>query len=72
ATAYSGDAVPTTADYTGRGRRPTPKYPDEPLTCKDLIIAAGRDNCRQITWRHGSRRTPTNPDAELSGQFSVL
>lgn len=70
--AYPDDAVPTTADYSGRGRRPTPKYPDEPLTCKDLILAAGRDNCQQITWRHGSKPSPANPDATLSATFSIL
>jgi SRSO17 transposase len=33
--AHRGDTVPETAPYTGKGRRPTPRYP-KPSSCKDL------------------------------------
>jgi SRSO17 transposase len=72
ATAHPGDAVPVTAAYTGRGRPPRPAYPDPPVTFKDLVLAAGRGSTRPVTWRHGSRRTKTNPTAAMRSHFLRL
>ena len=72
ATAHPGDAVPVTPPYTGRGRPPRPAYPDPPVTFKDLVIAAGRDSARQVTWRRGSRRTTSNPTAAMRSRFLRL
>lgn len=38
--AQPGDAVPTTAPYSGRGRRRTPRYPDKPSTLRGLVLNA--------------------------------
>lgn len=41
--AHHGDAVPHTPPRSGgRGRPPTSQYRDEPESCKDLVVAAGR------------------------------
>jgi SRSO17 transposase len=72
ATAHPGHAAPVTAPYTGRGRPPKPAYPDPPVTFKGLVLAAGRDTARQVTWRQGSRRTKTNPTAAMRSHFLRL
>jgi SRSO17 transposase len=72
ATARPGDAVPVTADYTGRGRPPKPAYPDPPVTFKQLILAAGRNRVRQLTWRHGTRASPTNRQARMRSHFLAM
>jgi SRSO17 transposase len=69
ATAQPGDAVPVTAGYTGRGRPPKPAYPDPPVTFKRLVLAAGRNRVRQLTWRHGTRASPTNRQAKMRSHF---
>jgi SRSO17 transposase len=72
ATAHPGDAVPVTPPHTGRGRPPKPAYPDPPATFKDLVLAAGQASARQVTWRHGSRRTSSNPTAAMRSHFLRL
>jgi SRSO17 transposase len=72
ATAHPGDAVPLTPAYSGRGRPPRPAYPDPPVTFKQLVLAAGRDTVRQVTWRRGSRRSTSNPDAAMRSHFLRL
>jgi len=72
ATAHSADAVPVTPSYTGRGRPPKPAYPDPPATFKDLVLAAGQASARQVTWRHGSRRTSSNPTAAMRSHLLRL
>jgi len=72
ATAHHGDAVPVTPPYSGRGRPPRPAYPDPPVTFKDLVLAAGRDPARPVTWRQGSRRTTSNPTAAMRSHFVRL
>ncbi|MEV0733356.1 IS701 family transposase [Polymorphospora sp. NPDC050346] len=71
ATAHPGDATPTTPAHTGRGRPPRPAYPDPPATLKALVLAARR-RVRPVTWRHGSRPTPANPDAAMRSHFLRL
>jgi SRSO17 transposase len=72
ATAQPGDAVPVTPGYTGRGRPPKPAYPDPPVTFKRLVMAAGRDTVRQVTWRHGTRTTATNRTAAMRSHFLAM
>ena len=72
ATAYPADAQPVTAPYTGRGRPPTPSYPDKPSTFKQLALAAGRRAARQITWRQGTKATKGNPTAKIRSRFLAI
>jgi SRSO17 transposase len=72
ATCHPGDAIAVTAPCTGRGRPPRPAYPDPPVTFKTLALAVGRGSARPVTWRHGSRRTKTNPTAAMRSHFLRL
>jgi SRSO17 transposase len=72
ASAYAGDAVPVTAAYGGRGRRPVPGYPGKPANLRELALAAGRGRLRQVTWRHGTRTTATNPTAAMRSRFMAI
>ncbi|WP_101377025.1 IS701 family transposase [Saccharopolyspora spinosa] len=71
-TAHSGDAVPVTAAYSGRGRRPVPRYPDPPSALRELALGAGRGSLRQVTWRQGSKKTAGNPTAKMTSRFLAL
>lgn len=70
--AYSADAVPQTAPYAGRGRPPTPRYPDPHQSCRDLAVAAGRAALKTVTWRHGTKTDPDNPAAAMRSRFLAL
>jgi SRSO17 transposase len=72
ATAHPGEAVPATAPSTGRGRPPKPRYPDEPVTLRELALAAGRGACRRVTWRNGSKKTKDNPTAAMRSHFLAI
>lgn len=72
ATAHPGDAVPTTPSWVGRGRPPTPRYPDQHVTLRDLALAAGRRACRRVTWRTGSKKTKDNPTAAMRSHFLAI
>ncbi|WP_079162334.1 IS701 family transposase [Streptomyces nodosus] len=39
----------------GIGRPPVATYPDKPMTVKELVIEAGRQAARPVSWREGSR-----------------
>lgn len=54
-TAHPGHARPATPPCQGTGRPPTAKYPDKPQAVKNLVIAAGRQAARPVSWREGSR-----------------
>lgn len=71
--AYPVDAVPETLPYTpGRGRRPVPRYREQPSNLKALAIAAGRPALRPVTWRHGTKKTQGNPTAKMRSRFMAL
>jgi SRSO17 transposase len=70
--AHRSDAVPVIASYTGRGRKPTPRYPDKPATLRELVLDAGRASLRQVTWRQGSKKTSGNPTAKMRSRFLAL
>jgi SRSO17 transposase len=72
ANAYPADAVPVARPYGGRGRPPKPGYPGKPSTLRELALAAGRDALRQVTWRHGTRTSPTNPTAAIRSRFMAI
>jgi SRSO17 transposase len=63
--AQPADAVPVASEYQGRGRPPVPRYPEKPVSLKDLVLAAGRRQVRTVGWREGDR-------GPLSSQFIAL
>jgi hypothetical protein len=46
---------PTTAPYTGMGRRPRPRYYDKPSSLASLALQAGQEACVELIWRRGSK-----------------
>ena len=63
--AQPADAVPVAPEYQGRGRPPVPRYPEKPVSLKDLVLAAGRHQVRTVGWREGDR-------GPLTSQFIAL
>jgi SRSO17 transposase len=53
--AYPEQAQPTTAPYSGRGRRPRPRYRHKPASLKQLAVAAGQQACIDLIWRRASK-----------------
>jgi SRSO17 transposase len=53
--AYPEQVHPTTAPYTGRGRRPRPRYRDRPPSLTQLALAAGPQAGIELIWRRGSK-----------------
>ena len=58
--AQPGDALVDTPPWAGTGRPPKPGYLDSPSNLRSLALVAGRQALHQVTWRHGSRKTPRN------------
>ncbi|MER6714724.1 IS701 family transposase [Streptomyces sp. NPDC000877] len=54
-TAHPGHAQPITPPYQGIGRPPVATYPDKPVTVKELVMQAGPQAARPVSWREGSR-----------------
>ena len=63
--AHPADAIPVAPAYQGRGRPPVPRYPDKPVSLKDLVLAASREQVHTVGWREGDR-------GPLAGQFIAL
>src|SRR3954469_25933439 len=59
-TAHAHDAVPELKPYSGRGRRPLPRYRTAPVGLHAHVMTAGRDAVQQVTWREGSRGPMTS------------
>ena len=53
--AYPEQARPTVAPYTGRGRRPQPRYRERPCSLKQLALTAGQSAGVEVIWRRGSK-----------------
>jgi SRSO17 transposase len=53
--AYPEQVHPTAAPYSGKGRRPRPRYHDTPSSLKELALAAGQQACVDLIWRRGSK-----------------
>jgi SRSO17 transposase len=64
--AYPEHIIPTTAPRVeGRGRPPKPRYREDPVSLKDLALAAGRQTAVSVTWREGTR-------GEMTSQFLAI
>jgi SRSO17 transposase len=63
--AHPTDAAPVTPTYRGRGRPPTARYPDRPSSLRALVLQAGADAARPVSWREGDR-------GPLTSRFVVL
>jgi SRSO17 transposase len=59
-TAHAQGVVPTLKPYSGRGRRPRPRYRTRPMGLREHALAAGHHAARQVTWREGSRGPMTS------------
>jgi SRSO17 transposase len=53
--AYPEHVHPVTAPYSGKGRRPRPRYHHQPSSLADLAMAAGEQACVELVWRRGSK-----------------
>ncbi len=53
--AYAEQAEPTRPAYSGRGRRPTARYREQPSSLRELAVAAGKRRAVGLSWREGSR-----------------
>jgi SRSO17 transposase len=63
--AQPADAVAVVPAYRGRGRPPTARYPDKPVSLKALVLAVGREHVHTVGWREGDRSL-------LSSQFIAI
>ena len=63
--AQPADATPIVPEYQGRGRPRTARYPDKPLSLRELVLAAGREQVRTVGWREGDR-------GPLASQFIAI
>ena len=64
-TAHTEAAVPQLRPYSGRGRRPQPRYRTRPVGLREHALTAGREAALSLTWREGSR-------APLTSHFLAL
>jgi SRSO17 transposase len=53
--AYPEQVHPVAAPYSGKGRRPRPRYHDQPSSLKQLATSAGQQAGVALVWRRGSR-----------------
>ena len=53
--AYPEQVRPTVAPYSGRGRRPRPRYHQRPCSLEELALHAGQQACTDLVWRRGSK-----------------
>jgi SRSO17 transposase len=63
--AQRADAAPVAPAYQGRGRPPVARYPDTPVSLRDLALTAGQLSTQVIGWREGDR-------GPLSSSFTAL
>ena len=70
-TAHDGGAVPQVRPYGGLGQPPKPAYPRQPVTVRQLAIAHA-DQVQPVTWRHGTKTAPGNPDAAMTSFFLAI
>ncbi|MFD5734634.1 transposase [Streptomyces sioyaensis] len=64
-TAFPETAEPHQPAYGGFGPRPLPRYRTRPVSLREHVMAAGRDQGRTLTWRKGSK-------AAMSSHFVLL
>jgi SRSO17 transposase len=63
--AQPANAVPVAPAYQGKGRPPVARYPDKPVSLRDLALTAGQASARGVGWREGDR-------GPLSSRFIAL
>jgi SRSO17 transposase len=63
--AYREDAEPELPAYVGRGRPPVLRYREDPLSLRELALAAGKHQALPVTWREGTR-------GKMSSRFLAL
>ncbi|MFI1358242.1 IS701 family transposase [Streptomyces sp. NPDC020898] len=54
-TVHPHDALPVAPPWSGKGRRPQPRYRDKPSSVAILATGRGRQAFTEVTWREGSR-----------------
>ncbi|MGW9047606.1 IS701 family transposase [Streptomyces lydicus] len=64
-TAHAEAAEPHQPVYSGLGPRPLPRYRTRPVSLREHVLAAGRDQGRTLTWRKGSK-------AAMSSHFVLV
>jgi SRSO17 transposase len=52
--AYAQDVAPEPVPYTGRGRRPVPRYRQRRSSLRQLVLAASEQAARTVAWREGA------------------
>jgi SRSO17 transposase len=67
-TVLPATATATTAVYSGRGRKPGPRYEQRGRSVKDHITALGSRRATRITWRTGSKKRQ-GTFAPMTGRF---
>jgi SRSO17 transposase len=65
------DAVPRALAYGGMGRPSVPRYRTAPASLRQLAIAHA-DTIQQVTWRHGTKATSSNPTAAMTSHFIAI
>ncbi len=63
--AYPQALRPTQPERKATGRPPKPRYREKPSSLRELALAAGRRQARQVSWREGTR-------GGLSSRFLAL
>ena len=71
-TAQPGEAFVHTPLWSGTGRPPGPAYPNSHTDLRALALSAGRKALRQVTWRHGRKKTPSNRTGAMRSRFVAL
>jgi SRSO17 transposase len=56
--AYPADVAPQTLPYAGRGQPSKPRYRQPRASVKQLVLAAGEEAARTLTWREGADGAP--------------
>jgi SRSO17 transposase len=70
--AYPASAVPAVLPRAGTGRPSVPRYREPPSSLRALVVEAGRKACRNVTWRHGTKKTPGNRTAAMRSRFTAI
>jgi SRSO17 transposase len=64
--AYAQDVAPEPVPYTGRGRRPVPRYRQRRSSLRQLVLDVGEQAARTVAWREGA------DGQQLISRFVVL
>ena len=70
--AHPEHGAPALIPTSGRGRPSKPRYRDDPVSLRELAMTAGPEQCVELTWRHGTRKSKTNPTAAMTSRFLAI